>query len=488
MLQRSQTGSSLGAFRFRFAVIANSHCEPDGVAGGRNPRSNGRTRWIVDRVNRLDPEFVVHLGDVVHPIPAMPTFDAAAQAARGILDGLSRPTYVTPGNHDIGDKPAFWMPAATASPDWVSLYEGYFGPAFRSFGHGGLHCVLLNSPILNTGHALERRQRDWLEGELRQNREKRIVLFTHYPPYLRDPGEDSHYDNIDEPARSWLLSLIESYRVEAVFCGHVHQFFYNRLGGTDLYLAPSTSFARRDYSEMFRVAPADEFGKNDEGKVGFFVVDCHEHGHTVRFERSNGRRADEDTKAASDLIPPHPRERAVFALGAHLRHPWAETVELPFSGPVDEFNRRVVRNDYPVAAFWDMGVRDLRVPLRDLRNETTRARMRDMVANGHRFVVFTAGAANAMSADLVAAHRDLVAAWEIIIPAADLAASTPVLKEFRAATGVPVFVARMESTADEMGDPAAHGVSFKHHVTHGFSVGALDYALRFRGAPVARRL
>jgi hypothetical protein len=122
----------------------------------------------------------------------------------------------------------------------------------------------------------------------------------------------------------------------------------------------------------------------------------------VRFERSGGRRADEDNGAASDLMPPHPREPAVFALGAHLRHPWAETVELPFSGPVDEFNRRLVRNDYPVAAFWDIGVRDLRVPLRDLRIETTRSRMRDMVANGHRFIVFSAGAADAGSAGLIA--------------------------------------------------------------------------------------
>jgi hypothetical protein len=154
-------------------------------------------------------------------------------------------------------------------------------------------------------------------------------------------------------------------------------------------------------------------------------------------------------------------------------------VELPFSGPVDEFNRRLVRNDYPVAAFWDIGVRDLRVPLRDLRIETTRSRMRDMVANGHRFIVFSAGAADAGSAGLIAAHRGLVAAWEVVLPAADLAASTPVLKAFRAATGIPVLVARMESTADEIGDPAAHGVSFKHHVTHGFTLGALEYALGF---------
>ena len=473
--------SHLGAFRFRFAVIADSHCEP-GPAGAANEcRSNSRTRRIVSAINRVAPEFVVHLGDVVHPVPALPTFEPAAMAAKEIISRLTRPCYITPGNHDIGDKPAFLMPAATATPEWVALYERHFGPAFQSFDFGHLHLALFNSPILNTGTAIENAQRDWLEADLRRNRGKRIWLFTHYPPYLRDAGEESHYDNIDEPARSWLLSLLESWHVEALLTGHTHNFFYNRLGATELYVAPSTSFVRRDFSEMYRVAPTDEFGKNDPGKLGWFLIDIYDRGHVVRFERSDGVRAD-----AAEADPPrhqvrHPKEGGIFSLGAHLRHPWSEIIELPHGGPVAEFHRRLVRNDHPVAAFWDMGVRSLRVPLHDLVRIDVRARMEAMVEAGHRFTVFSAGAPAPATLALLAEHSATVHAFEVVLAAGEMEAAAPSLAELRRNAGIRVYVAPLHSTADEIGDAASHGSSLKHHVSHGFTLDAQASMQAFLG-------
>jgi len=463
-------GLRLGAHRFRFAVIADSHCEPGPNGASAECRSNSRTRRIVAAINRIRPEFVIHLGDVVHPVPALPTFQPAALAANGIIGQLERRCYITPGNHDIGDKPAFLMPAATATPDWVSLYEAHFGPAFQSFDSHDLHVVLFNSPILNTGVAIERAQRDWLEADLRRNRGKRIWLFTHYPPYLRAPSEESHYDNIDEPARSWLLSLMETYRVEAMLSGHVHNFFYNRLGGTEIYLAPSTSFARRDFAELYRVAPSDEFGKNDPGKLGWFLVDVHENGHVVRFERSDGVRADAPAADPPRRQIRHPKEGGAFALGAHLRHPWSEVVELPYGGPVAEFQRRLVRNDYPIAAFWDMGLRSLRVPLHDLARDDVRRRMQDLTRVGHRFTVFTAGAPDAAARARLVEHAGTVHAFEVVLAAADLAAAAAELAGLRREAGVKVYVAPLQTTADDAGDVKSHGSSFKHHVSHGFTL------------------
>ena len=76
--------------------------------------------------------------------------------------------------------------------------------------------------------------------------------------YVLEPAEPGNYDNIDEPARSRLLQLLEQHRVEVLFAGHVHHFIYQKHGITDCYNLFATSFVRQDYSEMFRIAAADE--------------------------------------------------------------------------------------------------------------------------------------------------------------------------------------------------------------------------------------
>ena len=60
-----------------------------------------------------------------------------------------------------------------------------------------------------------------------------------------------------------------------------------------MYLLPATSFMRHDYSEMFRIAPEQEFGRNDTGKFGFFLVDVHERGHVAHFVRTGGATLDQ---------------------------------------------------------------------------------------------------------------------------------------------------------------------------------------------------
>ncbi len=78
-------------------------------------------------------------------------------------------------------------------------------------------------------------------------------------------------------------------------------------------------------------------------------------------------------------------------LGVNLRHPWCETVDLPFNPPTDAFLRKRARNDYPALALAELGLRDLRVPLADLIDPTVRARVRLLARSGFRFTAFTPG-------------------------------------------------------------------------------------------------
>ena len=474
---------------FTFAVIADTHTRPEegdlSSPWAVNALANDRCRYVAALLNHLRPAFVVHLGDVVHPVPALPTYSAAAEAALTTFAGLDAEIRYIPGNHDVGDKPFKAMPAAAVSDEGMALYERFFGAPFQAFDYGDCRFVLINSPVLNSGLAAEEQQRRWLEREMAASADKRVFLFTHYPPYILEPHEPPNYDNVDEPQRSWLLSLVEASGVEALFAGHVHNFFYHRHGVTDCYLLPATSFFRQDYAELFRVEAAPEHGRNDAEKLGFFLVDVFRDGHVARVLRTNG----ETLKAGASLTPPadrvatlHPRLRRPAPVGMHLRHPWSEVVTFPYNGPMDEFLRKRVRNDYTLMTLWELGVRKLRVPASDLLEADTRERMRAMRNMGHEFTVFCFEAPSADALERLAEHAELFDALEIVIPWQEAAGAAERIGACAAAVPVPVMLAKMETSAEKK----IEGSRFSHFVSYGFRASELDVIEDFLGANAAR--
>jgi 3',5'-cyclic AMP phosphodiesterase CpdA len=439
-----------------------------------NKLANARTRRVIAELNRLEPSFVVHLGDIVNPVPELPTYGDAAGHFKTLTKELKPPLHVIPGNHDVGDKPVSWMPAGTVSDANLALYERHFGRHFYSFDFSDLHLVVINSPVINSGLAVEAEQAAWLEADLAANRDKRTFLFTHYPPYVSDPAESGSYDNIDEPGRSWLLGLIEEYRPEAVFCGHVHNFWYDVYGKTEVYLLPSTAFVRHDYSEFFRVEPGDQFGRNDEPKLGYFVVRVYETGHVAENIRTYGRTLAPGERLAAPegagLTPVHTKESALLNVGVDMRHPWAEEMEIAPSGALDEFERKIARNDYPVLALWEMGLRRMRVPIQDLLNPRTRRRMEILQAAGHLFQVYGYGLPADEARSTLAEYRHLVDRLELVI---DWGRADELLAELRAvkeATGLALFLSRV----NRKDGARLHGTRFNHLISHGFTPAERD--------------
>ena len=373
----------LGEHRFTFAVIADTHMRPEEGDESSpwevNLHANGRARYVVELLNQLEPDFTIHLGDIVHPVPELPTYGPACDAAKAAFVSLDSDIRFIPGNHDVGDKPNDQMPAGQIEEQFVDAYKRYFGADYSSFDHQDCHFTLIDAQIINSGFKCEALQWEWLERDLADNNGKRIFLCTHYPPYIRAADEASHYDNIDEPGRSRLLRLIERHSVEALFCGHVHGFFYNRHADTESYILPATSFFRQDYSELFRLAPADQYGRNDAEKLGFFMVNVYENGHAARLIRTGG----EELALGEKMVPLIPRIKTYHAkeipnapVGVHLRHPWNEVTELPYNGPMEEFSRKRVRNDYTLLALWELGIRKIRIPISELLEEKTRNGLR----------------------------------------------------------------------------------------------------------------
>lgn len=449
-----------------FAIITDTHIRPPGGDESSpfpvNDLANGRARYAVASIARHRPAFTVHLGDMVHPLPHLPTYAEAADEALRIFEPLGEDIHYVPGNHDIGDKPMAGSPAGPVTEETAELYGQFFGQDCFSFERSGTRFVVINSSLAGTGNALEEKQRDWLEQELAEHSDKRLFLFSHYPPFITFPDEPLHYDNYEVSSRAWILDLLEKHQVEAVFCGHVHQFFYNRAGGVKFYCLPPTSFIRQDYSELYPVEPAPEFGRNDTGKFSYALVDVYDQGHQLRVIPTEGRSLDAGAVLAVEdpvAIRPSPTPLTV-----HLRHAWARAVDLPYNGPMEEFGRKRARDDYPLLRLWQMGISRVRTPLSDLTDREYGPRIRDWAATGIRFCLFHAGVPSAELWRECKNNASYIDAVEFVSGVGDMSDLAEQLTKFDPDGGPDIHVSKFHSSAHE----EKSGSRFAHSVSPGF--------------------
>ena len=468
-----------GAHLFTFIAVADTHVnEAEDISTSpfeTNHLANARARHVFAEIAAMDPqpEFVIHLGDIVHPMPSLPTYHEAAGHFKTIAKQISVPLHVIPGNHDVGDKTVDWMPAELVCDAYLEEYRQVFGQDYYAFDHAGVRFVLINSLLINSGLADEQRQADWLHERIESAGDLRVFVFMHYPPYVYQTNERGSYDNIDEPGRSWLLAELANPRVEAVFAGHVHNFWYDRIGSAEMYMLPSTAFLRHDYSEFASVAPEHEFGRADTAKFGIFQIDVYEHGHVAYALRSYGRQCADD---GSREIPPdipvrrlaHSKTSGFDAVGVELRHPWAEVRQISATGGVQEFGRKWARNDYPLLALWEMGVKLTKIPDSDLVDSEPRERMKHLADIGHRHIVTLIGSPR--EAILEASEGLGIVAYETNLTLARFEAQRSQLAAARKRSGASIYFAKILTDHDAHFD----GKTFSHFVKSGFTIEELD--------------
>lgn len=477
-MSRRPTGNKL----FTVGLISDTHCNEQenfsASAYPANAEANPRARHAFARLERERPAFIMHLGDMINPVPELPTYRDAAAQFKEITSSVTAPVHVVPGNHDIGDKPVGWMPAGTIDPESIAIYEKAFGRHFYAVRHEGVRFLVLNAPLINSGLPQEEEQRNWLETELAENADVRTFVFIHYPLFVSDPDEPGSYDNIEEPGRSWLIRLVQKYKPEALFAAHVHNFWYDVLGETETYVLPSTCFIRHDYSEMYRIDAGDQHGRNDSAKLGFAVLDIFETGHVVHYQRSYaamlapGQNLDPATPPLSRV---HTKTATISNLAVDMRRSWAEEFDIAPSGAVDEFGRKRARNDYPVMALWEMGLRTMRVPIQDLIDPRVRRRMQLMADVGHKFQIYCYGFPEPSVANVLARHADLVNTLEVVINWEDAEAACASIVALHAQTGVTACLSRVNrKDAGKIG-----GNRYNHLISHGFSMAELPEIAAF---------
>lgn len=440
---------------FSFGIITDTHIRAPGgdlsTVFPVNTKANNRARYAVDLLGKEEHDFVIHLGDVVHPLPNMNSYFPAVQEAHKILAPLKPSLNFVPGNHDLGDKLSEVAPAKAANDTTISIYKKAFGDNYYSFEHAGILFVVMNSSLVNGGSEEETKQRSWLESLLAEEKGKRKFLFSHYPPFICQEFESEHYDNYAEPGRHWLLDLAVSANVEAIISGHVHHFFLNEHKGVKLYCLPATSFTRQDFSAIFRGSPSNEFGRDDTGKFGVTVFNVKDQGHDFTWIPTYGKETvddknNQDAKAKPLFQIPN--------LIPSLRHDWCQSTAMPANGPMEEFARKVTRNDYPILRLKQLGIKKVRVPLVDFLDPGSAARIRLLGDFGIRAVVFFSGNISKNDLKILVNMSENIHAIEVI--SRDIPLN--ILQMLRD-TALPLWYSKISTSADQSDDTKPFNIS-----------------------------
>jgi predicted phosphodiesterase len=186
----------------RFAILGDR-------TGGAQP---GIYERIVQQVERLQPEFVITVGDMIEgPAPDRQETDRRWVAYKGLMDLLSAPVHYTPGNNDIWDDMS------------LKAYREHVGEPFYSFSYDGYHVVVLDNSRTEYAEGLSAEQLSWLGEDLRAHHDARQTLVFYHKPFWFETTAEDRPDTLHH--------LFTSSGVDAVFSGHYHMYFTGTYDG-----------------------------------------------------------------------------------------------------------------------------------------------------------------------------------------------------------------------------------------------------------------
>lgn len=192
-------------YLFNFAVYGDS------ATYEGNPANTAVHRGIVQQLEKLNPDFVLHTGDIVSRGDSVSDWEEFSEITQPLMSrpkklGLNRSFYPTIGNHDLPVDNYFRIFNFDPWSDYETAY-------YYSFDYKNFHFVSLNTEISFTQGS---RQYNWLSKDLAKAKDKEIIVFFHRPAY----SSGAHGQNM-QIQENW-VPLFEEYGVKIVFSGHDH--------------------------------------------------------------------------------------------------------------------------------------------------------------------------------------------------------------------------------------------------------------------------
>jgi len=178
-------------------------------------------------VNALsfEPDFIVFTGDLTHTTDDPAERRRRLSQFRDIVGGLkNKNVRFMPGEHD-------------ASLDNGQAWKEFFGASYYSFDHKGVHFVAIDN-VSDASARIGEAQLAWLKDDLgKQDKDARIVVFTHRPLFDLMPQWDwATRDGAQA------IDILMPYSNVTVFYGHIHQEHHQMTGHIAHHSAKSLIF------------------------------------------------------------------------------------------------------------------------------------------------------------------------------------------------------------------------------------------------------
>ncbi|MCF6285341.1 MAG: metallophosphoesterase [Candidatus Hydrogenedentes bacterium] len=210
-----------------------------------------RFRAAVDTINALKPDWVVICGDLVN----IGSDDKAVADFREILKGFTIPCHLVSGNHDVGGVP-------TAAS--LARYRKLQGKDYYAVDVPGFKLLVLNTQLWKASVPEESARHDaWYRAELAKAKKTGVpvLLASHYPPFLAEPGEKEIYYNLPLEARKSVLTAAAENGVRAWLAGHVHKNIITQYEDIAIVASATTSKNFDGAPYGFRIWTVDSEGK-----------------------------------------------------------------------------------------------------------------------------------------------------------------------------------------------------------------------------------
>ncbi|MBI3947190.1 MAG: metallophosphoesterase [Armatimonadetes bacterium] len=202
------------------------------------PAINRRWAAIKRQMSAIDADLLLIGGDLTRDGD---THEEEYRLAREDLDTLPFPTFVIPGNMDVGNKHTTLTGPYANRNDIdlnmtsarLQLFASHFGPICWSFLRKGVRFTGFYAAVAGSGLREEARFWRFMERLPELPRGRFHVAMMHYWLYMEDVNEPNWditrreeymnwYFSIDEPHRGRILATLKAAEVDALFCGHVH--------------------------------------------------------------------------------------------------------------------------------------------------------------------------------------------------------------------------------------------------------------------------
>ena len=217
---------------FQFVVVTDR-------TGGNRP---GVFEQGVAKVNLLQPEFVMSVGDLIQGYTEdLPELNRQWDEFDSFVNQLEMPFFYVPGNHDITNN--------TMEELWAKRY----GKTYYHFVYQDVLFLCLNSeepvPAVDGNAAeyhtsdfyLSRKQREYAINTLEANPDVRwTFVFWHKPVWLYENSDNQQLKE-SIPASGWpeIENLLKQ-RKHTVFAGHIHRYVHQQRNDAD-YITLATT-------------------------------------------------------------------------------------------------------------------------------------------------------------------------------------------------------------------------------------------------------